>query len=201
MLFDVLLFLNTIVSIFKSNIINMNTIKKILCINNLNVPNVLQEEIKSYAFSDYETEAKKKMTKIAKIISQFRKRFDNQESWDFCVQDGRALVQLIGSNCQVCGGYKSAGSTNFFMNLKDKLRCSCDDFIATLQSNAPILGYVYEQDTQNYVYNPQYDQYINGVMNFDQDETEIDEDQELEDWLYSESGPQGPNGYDNDSDY
>jgi hypothetical protein len=174
----------------------MSIIKKVLCINNLNIPYVLQEEIKSYAFSDYEIEAKKNMNKITKIISCFRKRFDNHETWDFYVQDGRSLVQLIGANCRVCGGYTSASSTNFFMSLKDNLRCSCNEFIASHQTNAPILGYMYNPESQNYVYNPQYDQYMNGTMN-----TEYDEDQELEDWLYSEGGPQGPNGYDNDSDY
>lgn len=28
-----------------------------------------------------------------------------------------------------------------------------------------------------------------------------DDEQKYDDWLYSESGPYGPNGYDNDSDY
>lgn len=179
----------------------MSFINKLLCINNFNIPQVLQDEIKSYAFSDYQTEAKKKMSKLATVINAFGKRNNHDQSWIFELNQGNPTFStMFGANCRVCGGYTSCNSSNFFMSLKDNVRCSCYEFITLHKNTASLMGYEYNQDNQNYVYNPLYDQYMNGDMNFDQDE-EIDLDQQLDDWLYSQAGPHGPNGYDNYSDY
>ena len=180
---------------------NMSVINKLLCINHFKIPEVLQQEIKSYAFSDYETEAKKKMSKVATIINAFPKRNSHEKYWAFFPQVGNSLLpQMSGGNCRVCGGYISTSSTNFWMSIKDRVRCSCNDFLTLHKNSAALMGYEYNPDNQNYVYNPVYDQSMNGDMNFDQDE-ETELDQELDNWLYSEAGPHGPNGYDNDSDY
>jgi hypothetical protein len=102
----------------------MSIIQTLMCINQLNVPYELQDEIKDYVFQTVVGHAKKVRAEVNEIVKwSLKSRCDGDERWGFYVLNdiGRPTLYLRAMNCATCGEYVSALNCA----IHDKIRCTC----------------------------------------------------------------------------
>jgi hypothetical protein len=119
-----------------------------------------------------------KFTEIVASMSRHREDADEgREHWIYDAHSGGGGA----ISCRICGEYNEVSGAYLFMAERAKCRCKM------WEQN----GYYYCDFVQM---KQDYEDFVNEY------ESE-DEDEKYENWKYGQSGPHGPNGYDNDSDY
>jgi hypothetical protein len=185
----------------------MSVIFKQLCINSLLIPEVIQEEIKQYAFHDFQLKMKKIKNQIFKTIKDSdRTRLDGQEHWAFSLPN----IQFQACNCATCGGFTMTSDAAVLMALNSRTLCSCDGFRDIHTHNAAVLGYLYNPNLGRFEYNYEFDQannqigqleefnhqdYLEFLMEEDQDALL---EQQYQDWLNGPNHDEEHSYYDSD---